>query len=249
MIAASNGNKEVVKLLLEKDSDIEVKDKDGKTALDLASDIYHKEIITLLINHSKKKELTKPSEVRVNDISTSIIVNPPKVDIQSSNSIQEKRESITQNIPQSKTVPVTESIMQDIPQSKTVTVTESNMQEDFPPSKSSLSSTAGNTSVRYPVIEKQHQEVSSIPDKHTTIEAPQREIVDVSKVHKDADVANIIVEIQPEAIKKQAQPITTSHIQVSKRISLSVLDDTDYIKRREEERTGEVDCSNCCIVL
>jgi ankyrin repeat protein len=47
-VAASEGNEEVVKQLLENGADVEVKDSDGWTALHRAASEGHEEVIKLL---------------------------------------------------------------------------------------------------------------------------------------------------------------------------------------------------------
>ena len=53
--AAKSGHEKVVKLLLDKGANVNMKNRDGQTALDVAQEKGHKEIVKILKAHGAKE--------------------------------------------------------------------------------------------------------------------------------------------------------------------------------------------------
>ncbi|OEY86820.1 hypothetical protein BIY23_02200 [Wolbachia pipientis] len=64
-IAAGIGHQNITRLLLDSGADPEIRNKDGKTALDLAKEAGHTEIIDMLEKHLSKKNTTNAKSVGV----------------------------------------------------------------------------------------------------------------------------------------------------------------------------------------
>jgi ankyrin repeat protein len=64
-LAAENGHEAVIKLLLEKNADLESKDKNGQTPLLLAAENGHKAVIKLLLEKNADLEYKDKGVVKL----------------------------------------------------------------------------------------------------------------------------------------------------------------------------------------